>query len=274
VDLCIGITPAISSVGRGSPADWVISAWTTGGNIPDATLWLQASPTTVMPQFSFGCGTYDGSASCDLGAIDSQSAERELQAQVTVPATASVSSVKLTAIGSAAYLPTDPEVAATITITGTPTPSTSPLPIGSLPEITSTPSPSLSPGGNAGGLFPTLTPSGQTDPGKPANARVVADTSALPQGAQVVGAQLVGLAALALAFVLAVTRLSIRRRPAAATAGSATPGSAGPDPAKAEGPAGSTPKETPSAEAPAAASADETPSTPQAEGPAQPDEDS
>jgi hypothetical protein len=198
----------------------VVSAWTTGGNVPDATIRLQAAPGSVIAGFSFGCGTFDGTASCDLGAMDAKSAPRQLEAQVTVPVTSTaIRSVSLTVIGSAAHLPKDPQASAAVTITGAPTPSTvtTPLPVGSLPGIsgaTPAPNPSLSPGGNAAGLFPTLDPS--SAPGSPqkasARTRTVANTSALPESAPVVGAQVIGLAALGLAFGLAMTRLSIRRR--------------------------------------------------------------
>jgi hypothetical protein len=155
-----------------------------------------------------------------------------------VPVTAStVKSVRLTVIGSAASLPTDPKAFATVAIKGSasvtqPTPSTSPLPVGPLPGISTTnptTGASLSPGGNASGLFPTLKPSPSPSSGSAsgskaalnAKARQAADTSALPEGAPVVGAQLAGLAALLVAFVLAVTRFSIRRRPTPATAAQA-----------------------------------------------------
>jgi hypothetical protein len=217
----------------------VVSAWTKGGNVPDAIVRLQATPASVTPQFSFGCGSSNGTASCDLGAVDAKSAERQLQAESMVPATASaVKSVRLTVIGSAASLPKDPKAYATVAVNGSvavtqPTPATSPLPVGSLPGV-STINPStgatLSPGGNASGLFPTLKPSpgasstssSGTKAALNAKARQAADTSALPEGASVVGAQLAGLAALLVAFVLAVTRFSIRRRPAPAAAAPAT----------------------------------------------------
>jgi hypothetical protein len=212
---------------RGQPAQWTVSAWTTGGNIPDAIIRLQATHGSGKPEFSFGCGTYDGTSSCDLGAVDAKSAERQLQAQLTVPVTAStITSATLTVIGSAAYLPKDPKAYATVTITPSPAPEivTSPLPVGSLPGIPAA-SPTLSPGGNAAGLFPTLEPSPTPSSTQKASTRPVANTSALPEGASVVGAQLLGLAALGLAFVLAVTRLSIRRplAPASPAAGSAEP---------------------------------------------------
>ena len=232
----------------------MISAWTKGGNVPNATVRLQAIPADVTPQFSFGCGSSNGTASCDLGAMDAKSAQRQLQAESMVPATAStVKSVRLTVIGSAASLPKDPKAAATVAIKGStsvaqPTPSTSPLPIGTLPGVSTT-NPStgatLSPGGNASGLFPTLKPSASPSPSPGsrsrsalnAKARQAADTSALPESAPVVGAQLAGLAALLVAFVLAVTRFSIRRRPAPAggapAAGPAAASGAAPAAAKA-----------------------------------------
>jgi alpha,alpha-trehalase len=218
----------------------VISAWTKGGNVPNATVRLQAVPDSLTPEFTFGCGSNDGTASCDLGAIDAKSAERQLEAEATVPATAStVKSVRLTVIGSAANLSKDPKAATTVTITKpassepttTPTtsPTTSPLPVGSLPAVgvtNPTTGATLSPGGNAAGLFPTLKPSpspNSSSSGIPLNpkARQAADTSALPESTPVVGAQLAGLAALLVAFVLAMTRFSSRRRPAPAAAAAA-----------------------------------------------------
>jgi hypothetical protein len=210
---------------------------------------LRATPTVGgAPGFSFGCGSDDGTSSCALGTVDAKSAHRQLQAQLTVPVTAAtVKSVSLTAIGSAATLATDPKASAAIAVTTptaaaakptsaspqTPETVTAPLPVGSLPNIPAA-SPTLSPGGNAAGLFPTLSPGGSAaglfptlDP-KPtptpisvqkADGRPVADTTALPEGAPIADAQIAGLAALALAVALAVTRLSIRRRPGTAKAG-------------------------------------------------------
>lgn len=250
IKLCVGIHRSQASIERGLPATWIVSAWTTGGNVPDAVVRLLASPAGLPTQFSFGCGTSDGTQKCDLGEIASQSVKRQLEAQVTVPTTkTSLTSVRLSVVASAAHLPKEPRASATVTVTAPPTiptgaiptPSTSsaPLPIGALPSIgadTTGTSGSLSPGGNAGGLFPTLSPSATPSSGTPgpskANARTVANTAALPLGAPVVGAQLAGLGALALAFVLAVTRLSIRRRPgiAKATAGSPSMPAVGPKP--------------------------------------------
>lgn len=234
VSLCVGIQRVQNSIDRGQAASWIVSAWTKGGNVTDAIVRLVIAPSSLSPRFSFGCGSHDGTASCDLGEIAAQSARRELQAQVVVPVTATtVTAVRLEVMASAAHLPKDPAAAATVSVKAAPatgtgsgggvggsgggtTTTTSPLPVGSLPFV-DTPSATLSPGGNAAGLFPTVGPSPDSSPNAPvqqkAKARTVANTSALPLGAPVVGAQLIGLSVLALAFILAVTRLSIRRRP-------------------------------------------------------------
>ena len=255
VSLCVGVQRTQASIHRGQSAQWIVSAWTKGGNVPDAIVRLVASPSSVTPKFSFGCGSHDGTSSCDLGAVDASSSQRQLQARVAIAATASsVTSVQLTAKVSAAHLPKDPAASATVTVTaaptgstggtggtggaGAPTTGTSPLSVGNLPYLQS-PSSALSPGGNAASLFPALSPSADPATSKAgeqkASTQTVANTSA-PLGAPVVGAQLIGLGALALAFVLAVTRLSIRRRPAAAAAGTAAAQSqsAQPEPAPAK----------------------------------------
>jgi hypothetical protein len=260
VSLCVGVQRAQSSIERGKSAQWIVSAWTQGGDVPDAIVRLVATPASVTPKFSFGCGSHDGTSSCDLGAIDAKSAQRQLQARVAISATSStVKSVKLTAIISAAHLPKSPEASATVKVTAapagtgtsaTPTPATTttPLSVGSLPYLQGA-SPTLSPGGNAAGLFPALSPSdpsSSTSGSQKANARTVANTSALPLGAPVVSAQLIGLGVLALAFVLAVTRLSVRRRPAVAAAPAGSrPSGTGPSPAPAEEPAPAEDSKTP-----------------------------
>jgi hypothetical protein len=256
VSLCVEIARSQTTVERGHAAQWTVSAWTKGGNVPDAIVRLVTAPASLSGTFSFGCGSEDGTAGCDLGEVAAQSAQRQLEAQVAVPATAtSVKSVQLSVIASAAHLPTDPRATSTIAVTAAPagggsggsggsgsggsgsggtTTTTSPLPIGSLPYVNGAGGTSgiLSPGGNAGGLFPAVNPSPNPAPGtegQKASARTVANTSALPLGAPVVGAQLVGLSVLALAFVLAVTRMSIRRRPAPASAARAKPAGTSPD---------------------------------------------
>jgi hypothetical protein len=199
VSLCVQVAGAQASSERGHAVKWTVSAWTTGGNVPDATVRLQATPTNgEAPGFSFGCGKADGTSACDLGAVDAKSAPRQLQAQLTVPVSAStVKSVRLTVIGSTAHLTKAPEASATVSITAPPPASqtkpppasqtkpppaseaaqnppselpvpvtvTSPLPVGSLPGLPPgippgipSGSPTLSPGGNAASLFPTLHP--------------------------------------------------------------------------------------------------------------------
>jgi hypothetical protein len=250
VDLCVQVTGAQASSERGHAAQWKVSAWTTGGNVPDATLQLQATPASGgAPGFSSGCGKDDGTSSCDLGAMDATSAKRQLKAQLTVPVDApKVTSVRLTVTGKADDLTRAPVAAAAVAIAAPPakaksappakaksapapgqTPTTlpgttvdppisvtvtSPLPVGSLPSIGAA-SPTLSPGGNASNLFPTLDPKQTKAASDGPSTRPLANTSALPQGASIIGAQLTGLAALALAFILAVTGLSFRRRSAA-----------------------------------------------------------
>jgi len=240
VSLCVKVARAQASSERGHAAQWTVSVWTTGGNVPSAAIRLQATPATAgAPRFSFGCGKDDGTPACLLGAVSAKSAQRQLQAQLIVPVTGSaVTSVRLTVIGSAAHLAKAPKASASVSVTASrsatspslaaalPVPEavTAPLPVGSLPSIPAA-SPTLSPSGNAAGLFPTLDPKPTQSPSQPARrspsksakqarARPIANTSALPEGAPIVGAQLTGLAALALAFVVVVARMSIRRRTA------------------------------------------------------------
>lgn len=231
--------PANSSIQRGQTALWTVTAWAQGGNVPDATIRLMAAPASLKPVFSFGCGSHNGGTSCDLGALDAKSAQRQLQAKIAVVASATtVTSVRLTAAASAAGLTKDPQASATMSVTAASTATTSPadpsapsttdvspLTVGNLPYLPSA-SPVLSPGGNAAGLFPTLTPSADPPTAKqdPQKTQAIANTSALPQEAPVVGAQLAGLGVLAVAFLLAVARLTLRRRSAPAQSGPASPG--------------------------------------------------
>lgn len=238
-----------------------MTAWAVGGNVPDATIRLTAAPAGLKPTFSSGCGSHNGTATCDLGALDASSARRQLQAKVAVAASATtVTSVNLTAELSAANLAKDPQVSAATAVTapagtataggtaapknssaptatgnhsvaGPPVTSTSPLPIGDLPGLTggsptlSGGGATLSPGGNAAGLFPPLKPSAAPRSGKQGaqndSTREVANSSVLPRTAPVVGAQLAGLIVLAVALALAVARMSFRRRSALAQAGQA-----------------------------------------------------
>lgn len=239
------MTRTQASSDRGKPVQWTVSAWTTGGNAAHATISLKAAPAdSGKPSFTFGCGSSDGTSSCDLGTLDAQSTPRQLRAQLTVPATAAtVTSVRLIASGDATDLVKAPTASATVAITtpartakaaNSPTPQhsrtqaaptvqpvvpgtlppvtvISPLPVGSLPGIP-TLSPSKDPAVNAASLFPTLAPKPTASSDRRANTRSVGNTSALRGDVPIAGAQAAGLAALALAFVLAVTHLSIRRR--------------------------------------------------------------
>jgi hypothetical protein len=245
--LCISLESLQASIAHGQFAEWAVDVWAVNGDIPDTTVRLATGTKSLEPSFSFGCGNFDGTASCNLGGVFSGSTARQVIASVTVPATdTAVTSVKLTATASAAGLSANPSAAIAVpvrsgTATGTPAgpapapgtgTSTGPgsssttvssLPVGSLPTIGSgSPTSSLSPGGNAAGLFPTINSSGvpAPTPGQGESARPVADSAALPIGTPVIDGQLLGLGALGIAFLLAVTRLSVRRRPAAAaTAG-------------------------------------------------------
>jgi hypothetical protein len=124
--LCVEVARAQASTERGHAAQWTVSAWTTGGDVPDATIQLQATPASGgAPGFTFGCGNADGTSSCDLGTVDANSAPRQLQAEVTVPVTAStVTSVSLTVIGGTAHLAKYPEASATESITAPPSSAT------------------------------------------------------------------------------------------------------------------------------------------------------
>jgi hypothetical protein len=207
VDLCVGIAPLQQSIVRGQASQWVVGAWTTGGNVPDAKIQLQSSAGAGLPVFSFGCGSGNGTSVCDLGALDSTSAQRQLQAEVTVPLTATtVTSVGLTVTGAAAGLGTDPAAAAAVVVLAPASAVAANLPLSNVPGVTA-PTPAVSPGGSAAGLFPTV------GPGSPqAGATPVANVSALggsPIGSEV--AEGAGVAALGVAMLLAITRLSFRR---------------------------------------------------------------
>ncbi|MGH3261947.1 MAG: hypothetical protein ACRDNS_08135, partial [Trebonia sp.] len=120
--LCVKVTPAQPTSQRGHSAQWTVSEWATGGNLPDATVRLRATPASGgAPGFSFGCGNADGTSVCDLGAIDARSAPRQLQVRLTVPVTASnVTSVSLTVTGGAARLTRDPTASSAVSITAPP----------------------------------------------------------------------------------------------------------------------------------------------------------
>jgi hypothetical protein len=163
---------------------------------------------------------------CDLGAVDASSAQRQLQAEVTVPLTATtVTSVGLTVTGSAASLATNPAAAASIVVpaSASPTETLSTVPLGG-----AFPTTSVSPGGSAAGLFPTVGPgSAQAGATPVANVSPLGGSSLASEVAE--GA---GVAALGVAMLLAVTRLSFRR-PAPRHAANSTVAAA-PPPAPAE----------------------------------------
>jgi hypothetical protein len=241
VSVCVEVAPLQQSRQPGQAAQWAVAVWTTGGNVPDVKVHLLATPAgSGTASFSFGCGNSDGTSSCDVGAVNATSAQRQLQAQFNVPLTASaVSSVSLTATASAANLRTDPEASAAITVLPSPAlPGvTTPLPLGVQPGV-STPNLTLTPGGNASGLFPTLTP--QPPQTEPRGIRQLANTTAPAGGTFPLGAQAAGLAVLALAFTVAITRVSVRR-PAPRAAGAAAaptppPGTPADSPEQPEGP--------------------------------------
>jgi hypothetical protein len=235
VSVCVAVAPLQQSRQPGQAAQWAVAAWATGGTVPDVTIQLLAAPAgSGMASFSFGCGNSDGTPSCNLGAVNATSAQRQLQAQVSVPLTAAaaVSSVSLTAIASAAKLRTDPAASASVTVL--PSPALAGITASLTPGVVagvSAPNLTLSPGGNASGLFPTIAPQPpQTQPG---SITQLADTSAPAKGTFPLGAQAAGLAVLALAFVVAITRVSVRRpapRPAGAAAAAIRPSGAPADP--------------------------------------------
>ncbi|MBO0802873.1 MAG: hypothetical protein J2P25_07335 [Nocardiopsaceae bacterium] len=124
--------------------------WAEHGTVSAVKLALSASPSGQKPTFSFGCGKDDGTASCTLGAVDSTSSKRQMEARVTVSKTAtSVKSVRLTLTGMGSNVTKKPTVSVPIAITA---PSTSPSPSGS-------PSPSHShPGSGSGSGSGARTP--------------------------------------------------------------------------------------------------------------------
>jgi hypothetical protein len=164
--------------------------------VSDVVIQVEATPASAgTPAFSSGCGSADGTSTCDLGKVDERSAGNQLQARVTVPASATaVTAVSLTACASAAELTSDARTSVPVSVTAppatkqnktqqdktkqikkaattpaTPTPGT-PAPAaestaapalstGSLMALPSTGSgPTLNPGGSAASLFPTLNP--------------------------------------------------------------------------------------------------------------------
>jgi hypothetical protein len=227
VNLCVGVVPLQQSSERGQAAQWAVGAWAVGGNLPDARIQLQSTAGTGTPTFSFGCAAGDGTSECDLGALDTASAQRQFQAEVTVPLTATGTAVSLTVTGSAANLAMDPSAAASIVILAPASPAGANFSslTGMAPAGVAAPTPMVSVGGSAAGLFPTVAPSpAQSDEETP-----VANVSALSHAGSPVGSEMAevgGLAALAVAMLLAVTRLSFRRPVARSAPRHAAKGSA------------------------------------------------
>jgi hypothetical protein len=141
------VAAAQASSERGKQVRWTVSAWTTGATATAATITLQASPAGGgTASFSFGCGKSDGASSCDLGAVDPQSAHRQLQAQLTVPATAAaVKSVSLTVTGTAPALPKAAKASASVAITAPGTAATAPTAPTAPATPPQAPQPSLAP---------------------------------------------------------------------------------------------------------------------------------
>jgi hypothetical protein len=213
--LCVKVLPGRQSSERGQAAAWDVTAWTTRGTLPDATVTLRAAPAgSGSPVFTAGCANAGGTPACKLGAISPAAAHRQLEAQVTVPVTAqAVTSVTLTATVSAAGVHAQPAASGVVTVLSPSAPAgvaaTPALPGVTAPAL----APSLVPGGNAGTLFPALTPATGSAPGTPGpgGTQPVADTATLSGGVSPTAAELLGAGALALALILAVTRLSVRR---------------------------------------------------------------
>jgi hypothetical protein len=263
----VSVQRAQDKIARGQTATWQVGVWAQNGNAADVTIRLAAAPSGQKGSFSVGCGSQDGTAACGLGTVFSSSTERQVLAQIAVPASAtSVTSVKLTASLTATSLVKSPAAAVDISVVAPGTPgttgtnttsglgsttgglgsaglgtSTSQLPVGSLPTIPGPGGTSLAPGGNASGLFPTVNPSAVPSPapnsGSGVVARQVGNADAMPIGTPVIDAQLAGLGTLGVAFLLAVTRLSVRKRPVAASSSAAAATTSGPkDPGTPESP--------------------------------------
>jgi hypothetical protein len=218
VELCVQVTALQQSSEPGQSAQWSVAAWATGGNVSNAAIALQVSPAGGgTAQFSFGCGSGNGTSTCNLGTVDTSSGHLQFQAQLTVPVTTSATTITLTATGSATGLPTGPAASAPVAVNA----STAPvggvsLPAGLTVPGATVPGATVSPAGGAGTLLPTVDPS--ANPAAPTasignGTRQVDNTTALPTGNNHVGVELVGLLALAAAFLLAVTRVSVRRPP-------------------------------------------------------------
>jgi hypothetical protein len=244
--LCVEVTAQDQGGERGQAVTWAVTAWATGGNVAGAKIALQATPAgSGSPDFSFGCGSDDGTPTCSLGTVQSTAAQRQLMVKDTVPLdAATVTSVSLIATGSATDLQTDPRASEAVAVAAPATPvgATTTLPTASVPGVSS--SASLSPGGSASGLFPTLSPGATSTPGAAGTpgsstgsggsgsigATPVADVSAAGKSSSSLGPQVAGLAVLGVALLLAVARVSVRRPATAGASAAADPGTSGPGP--------------------------------------------
>jgi hypothetical protein len=212
VSLCVGVVPLQQSSQLGQTAQWAVGAWTVGGNLADAKIQLQSTAGAGSPTFSFGCTNGEGTSVCDLGAVYSTSAQREFQAAVSVPLTATtLTAVSLTVTGSAASLAMDPAASASIVVLASASPVGASLAgvSATAPAGVAAPTPAVGAGGSAASLFPTVAPGSPQAEGESPVANVSALHGGTPVGTEV--AEGAGLAALAVAMLLAITRLSFRR---------------------------------------------------------------
>lgn len=208
VSLCVGILPLQQGAVLGQASQWAVGAWTVGGNVADAKIELQSSAGAGAPAFTFGCANGDGTAVCDLGAVDANSTQRQFQAEVTIPLTATtVTAVSITVSGSTAGLALDPAASASLVVSSSASAGAAAnLPITPTPLADST----LGSGGSASGLFPQVTPGSAQAEGQTPVANVSPISgSGIGIGSEV--AEGAGLAALVVAMFLAVTRVSFRR---------------------------------------------------------------
>ncbi|HEX6453873.1 MAG TPA: hypothetical protein VF060_30980 [Trebonia sp.] len=221
--MCVGLERVQASIKHGQAAQWVVSVYTTGADATNVSVGVSAAPAGQHASFDFGCGAQNGSTACGLGQVNAAARPRQVQAQISVPATSSATSVRLTATVSADHLPVKPQASVTVTVAagaGAPIPpvnfltdavfrNASYLPaIG--PNLSKTGT-ALSPGGNASGLFPELVPGAQSQSPNGTASRTRNTVALASAGLPEVNAQIAGVAALALALLLAAVP-SLRRR--------------------------------------------------------------
>jgi hypothetical protein len=250
-ELCMGITGTSASVKAGQSATFDLQVSTENWTPPigaAVTIVLSAQPAGQGPVFtaSSNCLTpAQPAATCVVSAPGTTPAQ--LQAQVPLNATASISSITLDATVTISAMPLSPPLSVsqtmqvtaatapqstTSTHTGTgshsDTTSSAPgdpgdpggtiatVPLGDIPSLTGPgSSSSLIGAGNATGLFPAISPSATPAPSvQPLPRASKKDTAAaptasvLPFGTPVATAQVIGLIALAVAALLSLTRLS------------------------------------------------------------------